>query len=144
VGTATYSFREQWHVPAPRAQVHAVLADVEGYVAWWPQVVAVADLGGGRGLVLCRSVLPYTLELVLTERRNEPGVLEVQVEGHLEGTVAFALAEDGRGTRVSFRQDVVVRGWLAPASRLARPALVWNHQRMMRGCREGLARRVAG
>lgn len=140
--TATYSFREDWHVAAEPERVHAVLGDVEGYVAWWPQVVAVGHLGPGRGLVLCRSTLPYTLELVLTERRHEPDVLEVGVAGHLEGTAGFELAAEGAGTRVSFSQDVTVRGWLAALSPLARPALVWNHRRMMQGCREGLARRV--
>ena len=139
--TATYSFREQWHVAAPPSRVHAVLADVERYVEWWPQVVAVGHLAEGRGLVLCRSVLPYTLALVLTELRNEPGLLEVEVEGDLEGVVAFELARDGAGTRVSFRQDVLARGWLAVVSPVARPVLVWNHRRMMRGCRDGLALR---
>lgn len=142
--TATYSFHEQWHVAAPAARVHAVLADVERYVEWWPQVVAVGHLGEGRGLVLCRSTLPYTLELVLTELRHEPDLLEVRVEGHLEGTVRFELADDGGGTRVVFGQQVTARGWLGVLSPVARPFLVWNHRRMMRGCREGLARRVAG
>lgn len=141
--TATYSFRHQWHLAAPQARVHEVLVDVERYVEWWPQVVAVGRLGEGRGLVLCRSTLPYTLELVITEQRNEPGSLEVAVGGHLAGTVAFDLEPDGGGTRVSFRQDVVVRGRLALASPVARPLLVWNHRRMMRGWHEGLSRRVA-
>lgn len=140
---ARYSFRDRWHVAAPPARVHEVLADVERYVEWWPQVVAVGLLGEGRGLVLCRSSLPYVLELELIERRNEPEVLEVEVAGHLEGTVRFELRADGAGTEVRFVQDVVVRGWLALASPLGRPALTWNHARMMRGARAGLARVTA-
>lgn len=141
--TATYAFLEQWHVPAPPGRVHEVLADVERYVEWWPQVVAVGHLGEGRGLVLCRSTLPYALELVLTEVRNEPHVLEARVDGHLEGTVRFGLAPEGAGTRLLFTQEVIVRGWLGTLSPLARPALSWNHARMMRGCRRGLAAATA-
>ena len=113
---AAYSFRDRWHVDAPPARVREVLVDVEHYVEWWPEVVAVAVAGEGRGLVLCRSVLPYTLELLLTEEVDRPERLEVSVEGDLEGRVSFDLAPEGPGTRLDFAQDVRVRGLLAVAS----------------------------
>lgn len=140
--TSTYCFRDRWHVPAPPEQVREVLVDVERYVEWWPQVVAVGYLGEQQGLVLCRSVLPYTLELVLTETVNRADRLEVAVGGDLEGTVRFALTPDEGGTRLDFGQDVTVRGALALASRVGRPLLTWNHERMMRDCVRGLARRA--
>ncbi len=140
--SAAYSFRDRWHVDAPPARVREVLVDVEHYVDWWPEVVAVAAAGEGRGLVLCRSVLPYTLDLLLTEEVDRPDRLEVRVEGHLEGRVAFDLVPEGAGTRLDFAQDVRVRGLLALASLPARPLLTWNHDRMMRSCRQGLARAV--
>ena len=93
--------------------------------------------------MLCRSVLPYTLELLLTELRNRPDVLEVGVEGDLEGTVRFELRPEGEGTRLDFAQDVDVPGVLGALSRVARPLLTWNHDQMMRGCRQGLAARLA-
>lgn len=140
---AAYSFRDRWHVDAPPARVREVLVDVERYVEWWPEVVAVAVAGEGRGLVLCRSVLPYTLELLLTEEVDRPERLEVSVEGDLEGRVSFDLAPEGPGTRLDFAQDVRVRGLLAVASLPARLLLRWNHDRMMRSCVAGLRRRVA-
>ena len=92
--SAAYSFRDRWHVDAPPARVREVLVDVEHYVDWWPEVVAVAAAG------------------------------------------------EGAGTRLDFAQDVRVRGLLALASLPARPLLTWNHDRMMRSCRQGLARAV--
>jgi len=40
---------------------------------------------------------------------------------------------------MDFEQDVQVTGrFLSLASRAARPVMVWNHERMMRGCLTGL------
>lgn len=140
---ATYSFRDSWPVAAPPGRVRDVLVDLERYPRWWPQVVAVASLGPDRARVLCRSVLPYTLDLVLQAVTRELPVLEVEVSGDLVGWVRFAITAEGAGARVDFTQEVTVSGPLAAASRVARPVLRWNHERMMRGCAQGLARRLA-
>ncbi len=119
-----------------------MLGDLEFYPQWWPQVVAVAALGEDRARVLCRSRLPYTLDLVLTAVTRRAPTLRVDVEGDLVGHVRFDLVEEGLRTRLDFHQDVTVSGWLALASQVGRPALHWNHAQMMRGCREGLAARL--
>ncbi|NPC95674.1 SRPBCC family protein [Nocardioides sp. zg-DK7169] len=142
---ATYSFRDSWPVAASPEEVRDVVVDLERYPLWWPQVVAVASLGPDAARVLCRSALPYTLDLVLHAVTRELPVLEVEVSGDLAGRVRFTVTEeDGGGARIDFAQDVEVTGALALASRVARPLLTWNHERMMRGCAEGLARRLAG
>ena len=140
---ASFAFRDSWEIDAPPARVHAVLVDLEHYPAWWPQVVAVASLGPDDARVLCRSVLPYTLDLVLHAVSRAPGRLEVAVSGHLDGSVRFALTAVPAGTRLDFEQEVRVRGWLGASANLARPVLRWNHDRMMHGCRRGLRKRLA-
>ncbi|GAB2885800.1 SRPBCC family protein [Nocardioides pacificus] len=149
---ATYSFRDSWHLPHPVDSVARHLSDLEHYPRWWPQVVAVAGLGPDDALVLCRSVLPYTLELQLHAVHREPPVLETTIAGDLEGEVRFRLTEEsgagdggqGGGTRVDFEQDVRVTGrLLGAASYVARPVLRWNHDRMMAGCLAGLRQRLA-
>lgn len=127
---------------APPDEVARVLADLEFYPTWWPQVVAVASLDPDRARVLCRARLPYTLDLVLTAVTREPPVLEVLVEGDLEGWVRFELTPEGAGTRLDFRQEVTAQGWLGVASAALRRPLHWNHHQMMRGCREGLDERL--
>ncbi|WP_426247089.1 SRPBCC family protein [Nocardioides sp. LHG3406-4] len=140
-----FEFTEDWWLPHPRAAVADVLLDLARYPVWWPQVVAVASLGPDDARVLCRSVLPYTLDLVLHAERRDADVLETLVDGDLEGTARWRLLDEGAGTRMLFEQEVGVAGrWLAVAAVLARPAVRWNHGRMMAGCRAGLETRLAG
>ena len=139
-----YSFRRSWTVPFSIARVHALLVDLERYPEWWPQVRAVAKLGEDDALVVCRSVLPYSLELVLHAERRDPTHLETSLTGDLEGVVRWYLTDLGRQTRMDFEQDVhVTGGLLRLASGAARPVMVWNHERMMRGCLTGLNARLA-
>ena len=139
-----YSFRRSWTVPFPIGRVHALLVDLERYPEWWPQVRAVAKLGEDDALVVCRSVLPYSLDLVLHAERRELTHLETSLTGDLEGVVRWYLTDLGPRTRMDFEQDVQVTGRiLRVASRAARPVMVWNHERMMRGCLTGLNARLA-
>lgn len=140
----TFAFRDSWEVAAAPAAVHDVLVDLEHYPDWWPEVVAVASLGPDDARVLCRSRLPYTLDLVLHAVNRSPGVLEVGVSGDLCGSVRFDLVPVPGGTRLEFAQEVRVPGWLGAASYVAGPVLRWNHDRMMRGCARGLRERLGG
>jgi carbon monoxide dehydrogenase subunit G len=134
----SFAFRDSWQVDAPVPAVHDVLLDLERYPDWWPQVVAVASLGPDDARVLCRSTLPYTLDLVLHASNRSAGLLEVDVSGDLAGSVRFALTPVDGGTRLDFSQEVRVDGLLGAASYVARPVLRWNHDRMMAGCIAGL------
>lgn len=128
-------------VPGAPERVRAVLMDLEHYPTWWPQVIAVAKVTEDDARVLCRSVLPYTLDLWLHAVHREDGLLETSIEGDLRGEVRFRLAKRCDGTLVELEQDVEVTGRLVGlASRIARPVLHWNHDRMMAGCIAGLRR----
>ncbi len=119
-----------------------MLVDLEHYPRWWPQVVAVASLGPDDARVLCRSVLPYTLDLVLHAADRSASRLEVEVSGDLHGTVGFELTPTDGGTRLDLDQRVGVGGLLGLAAYVASPVLRWNHHRMMAGCVAGLTARA--
>ena len=143
--SAPYSFRRSWTVPFRIGRVHAVLVDLEHYPEWWPQVRAVAKLGEDDAWVVCRSVLPYSLDLFLHAEHRDPTHLEISLTGDLEGRVRWYLADLGPETRMDFEQDVHVTGrFLRLASGAARPLMMWNHDRMMRGCLTGLRARLRG
>jgi Polyketide cyclase / dehydrase and lipid transport len=138
-----YSFRVSWTVPFSRDRVHALLVDVERYPEWWPQVRAVVRLGEDDALVVVRSALPYSLDLVLHAERRDATHLETSLSGDLEGMVRWYLTDLGSETRMDFEQDVQVTGrFLRLVSRACRPVMVWNHDRMMRGCLAGLHLRL--
>ena len=98
---------------APVADVAETVLDLERYPEWWPQVLAVAKLGPDTARVLCRSALPYTLDLVLDAVSREAPVLEVAVSGDLDGWVRWTLTPVDGGTRTDFAQEVAVNGALA-------------------------------
>lgn len=140
MGWSTFGFRDVWRAEAPVSRVHAVLVDLEHYPLWWPQVRAVAKIDDDTALVVCRSALPYSLDLVLHAVRRDPGLVEVAIDGDLVGTARFRLTPDRDGTRLDFDQRVRVGNrLLRAASYVVRPLLVRNHQRMMRDGAAGLA-----
>lgn len=141
-----FVFRHAWEVAAPVDRVYDVLVDVEHYPDWWPQVLAVAHIDDVSGRVVCRSLAPFELDLVLTSQVQDPdrGVLRVAVSGDLEGWCAFGLVETDAGSRLEFEQRVrVARRGLRTVSRWLGPVLRLNHAWMMRGCRIGLERHLA-
>lgn len=139
-----FQFRETWAVAAPRDRVHALLLDLEHYPDWWPQVRAVAKVDDDHAWVLCRSTLPYTLDLLLTAVQRGPDLLETTIGGDLVGSVRWRLSDDGAGTRLDYEQEVDIgSGLLRAAAVPLRPLLAWNHARMMAGCLAGLRARLA-
>ena len=140
---SAYSFHTQWLLAAPPDAVQEVLVDLEHYPAWWPQVVAVARIDDDHARVLCRSRLPYTLDLVLTAVRREPRLLESRIDGDLVGVAQWRLEDEGGSTRAHYTQDVVVpRGLLRPVAGVLRPVVEWNHAQMMYGGLAGLRKRL--
>ncbi|MCW2762638.1 MAG: polyketide cyclase [Marmoricola sp.] len=142
-----YRFSSSFNLAAPRKRVHDVLVDLQFYGDWWPQVRAVGKIDGDHALVVCRSVLPYDLELELTAVSRASEVLEVAIDGPIRGWARYHLAdlpveggEDGPGaTSLRFEQEVYAEAPLfVLASYVAKPLLTWNHRRMMRGAEQGL------
>jgi len=145
VSITEYVFADSWATPSPRDRVHEVLLDLEHYVDWWPQVRAVASAGPDDALVVCRSLLPYDLELHLRAESRDPALLRVAIDGPISGYAAWRLTPTGSGTRLDFEQRVhAASRAIRWASYVAKPLLAANHSWMMRGAERGLAERLAG
>lgn len=138
-----YVFTDSWETSAPRETVHEVLLDLEHYVDWWPQVRAVASAGPDDAVVVCRSLLPYDLELHLRAESRDPAFLRVAIDGPIRGFAAWRLTSTEAGTRLDFDQRVqAVTRAFRWASYVAKPVLAANHAWMMRGAERGLAARL--
>lgn len=138
-----YTFRSEWHVAADPDAVYAALVDVAAYPQWWPQVVGARWLDEGSGEVRCRSLLPYELVFVVHREVEDPvgRVLRARVDGDLSGTSQWTVRANDWGTVAVFEEEVDVHKRLMRAAGiLARPALRFNHDRMMRSGEKGLRR----
>lgn len=139
-----FDFATSFTLEASRTRVHDVLLDLEHYSEWWPQVRAVGKLDDDHALVVCRSRLPYDLDLALTAVSREARELEVGIDGPITGWARFRLDEASPGvTGVRFEQQVsAVAPSFVAASYVVKPFLRWNHDQMMRGLVAGLRERV--
>lgn len=136
-----YRFRSLWALPAKPAAVYDALERAEDYPRWWPQVREVRRLDDTSGLITIRATLPYDLVFTAREVRRDPeaGVLEIAMEGDLEGWARWTLTADGQGTLAHYDQVTEVnkpllRRFAVPG----RPVFLANHRLMMRAGRRGL------
>ena len=105
------------------------------------------QVGEERALLSCRSFLPYELVFEASHhtRDSEGLVLVANLEGDLNGTVGWRIQAWGGGARLFYDQSVTVgKPVLRALGPLLRPALVANHQLMMRHGKRGLATYLAG
>jgi carbon monoxide dehydrogenase subunit G len=147
-GLTHYLFRSVWEVEAPFADVCRVLADVETYPDWWPEVKEVRRLGDGGFEMVARSLLPYELRFVSENRSPEteaPGVIDARLSGDLEGFARFTVEDRGGSCRLVYDQEVDTnKGLLNRLALVARPAFKANHGLMMRHGQAGLRTYMAG
>ena len=139
--STTYRFDNQWDLSAPHDRVYAALTGIEDYEHWWPQVREVHRIDADTGRVRIRSLLPYTLDLVLarTVQDEGRGILRVDIAGDLQGWCAWQLTAEGTGTRARFSQEVQVAVPMLQRVPFAiRPLLRGNHALMMRSGERGL------
>jgi hypothetical protein len=142
----TFRFEHQWSLDAPAPRVFAVLADVEGYASWWPQVRRVERIDEESGRTAIRSFLPYTLDLVLRRvvQDERTGTLRVDVHGDLEGWCQWVVRPYGVRAVAQFEQEArVTPTLLARTAPVAGPLLKANHTWMMRRGHAGLVERLA-
>ncbi|WP_405809517.1 SRPBCC family protein [Streptomyces sp. NBC_00210] len=136
-----YRFRSVWDLTARPDAVYAVLERAEDYPRWWPQVREVTLIHDDSGQARFRSFLPYELLITVRAQRRDPaqGVLEVGMQGDLEGWARWTLTARGVGTRALYEQEVeVCKPLMRRLALPCRPVFRANHAAMMRGGRRGL------
>lgn len=135
-----FDLRTRFHLGAAPERVFDAMIDPRGFLARWSRVSDVEQLVAGdadgvgalhRGSV--RAALPYTLTWTMTTVRAErPGLIEWEARGDLEGHGLWRMVPAQSGTEVRFRWQVrTTPAWMNALAPLARPALLWSHDRAM-------------
>lgn len=134
-----YRFVEHWTIPGfSPAAVYEVLSDARLLPAWWKGVYQEAEpvegrwappRVGARFRAKARGFLPYKLSFILESTVLEPGrVVEVRIQGDLDGVWRATLSLQGNGTRVDIEETVIARKPLIRfLSPLLKPLFAWNH-----------------
>jgi hypothetical protein len=106
-----YEFRSHWSVRASPDSAYFVLAALDRYPRWWPEVREVRKVSDRADELRCRSLLPYDLAFVTHEGTRDPlnRVLEARLTGDLEGFSRWIIrpATAGTGADLLFEEEVV-------------------------------------
>ena len=141
-----YRFRSVWRLDATPDAVYAALLDVGSYPQWWREVRTARETGERSGELVCRSMLPYDLVFHLDREIEDPveRVLRARLTGDLIGVSQWTVRGVDSRTEAVFDEDVEVgKATVRAAGLLVRPALRFNHDRMMRSGEAGLRRHLA-
>lgn len=142
-GLTFYRFRSEWSLEASRERVFETLKDLEGYVAWWPEVRDVKRIAEGRFEVVARATLPYELRFITSQSvlDENAGIIEAGLRGDLNGFTRWTLSQSNGHTVAVFDEEVHTgKRLLNVLAPVARPAFRYNHTLMMRHGQEGLQR----
>ena len=145
-GLTFYRFRSEWSLEASRERVFETLKDLEGYVAWWPEVKDVKRIAEGRFEVVARATLPYQLRFITSQSvlDENTGIIEAGLRGDLNGFTRWTLSQRSGRTVAVFDEEVHTgKRLLNVLAPVARPAFHYNHTLMMRHGQEGLQRLLA-
>lgn len=142
-----YHFDHVWQVPLPLGEAYDVLADVDGYEQWWPQIRATEPLTDDARRLSVRSLIPVTLKIVATKQilDREAGLLRVGLAQDLVGYAQWDLSWQGDTTTAArWTQDVYLTNQhLERMPVTSHRLLRINHTHMMRAGEQGLRRYLA-
>jgi hypothetical protein len=135
VGQA-FQYDRSFDFAVTRDVLWGVLNDTKHYPEWWPWLRSFDAAGlipGTAAACAVRGPLPYTLEF----RVHIDGVvagrsIDARVSGDLEGPARLEIAgaADASTARLTWSVELRVP-FLSAASRVARPMLVWAHDRVV-------------
>jgi carbon monoxide dehydrogenase subunit G len=140
VGTS-FRYDQTFDFAVGRDILWDALTDTARFSEWWPwlrsfELDGRATTGLARGSVAACAIkapLPYTLEFQVHVEEVEPGrSIETRVTGDLRGPARLEVASAGEAStaRLTWAVELEVP-MLSAASRVARPVLVWAHDRVV-------------
>ena len=148
-----YRFLTTWLLDADHEAVWEAIYHPETWPAWWPGVEEVVKLAegdaNGVGSVYrntWRSRLPYAVHFdARTTRVERPRLIEATATGELNGTGRWRFLPADDALAVTYEWNVrTARRWMNALAPVAGRLFAWNHDHVMRGGGDALARHVGG
>jgi hypothetical protein len=146
---ARYSLLSTWVLAAALDPVWETIYESSRWPEWWPGVTSARvlvprgpDGVGGVTRFTFRSRLPYDLTFDMRSTLVErPRMMEGVSTGELAGRGRWRFFAAADVTAVVFEWEVETTArWMNVLAPIARPVFAWNHDHVMRGGGEGLAR----
>jgi hypothetical protein len=147
---APFTFDRRFELATTPEQLWATLQQTEQYPVWWSWL---RELEGGElregavAHVLVQAPLPYKLKMEIAVQRVVPHQsVETNVRGDLQGPARLEVEEIPGGCTARLVWSLELRdSVLRPLSFIARPAMVWAHDRVIEiGLREFERRALDG
>ena len=131
-----FRFDRRFELAATPDALWDVLARTDEYPQWWSWLRALEGGELREGAVakcLVRAPLPYTLRFDVEVQRVLPKELvETTVRGDLDGPARLELSPSAGGCSARLHWSLQLRDtFLRPLSFIARPAMVWAHDRVI-------------
>lgn len=145
---ASFSFRSNWQLAAPRQTVWKALDDVNSWSDWWPGLEEIVEThpGGPDGIgqkatSRWRGPIGYLFRFSIEAvERREPEYLRGLASGDLSGEGSWELSEQGGWTGVQLDWAVhAERKWMEFLAPVARPVFVHGHDHVLKAGANGLA-----
>lgn len=142
-----------WRSTAPPSAVHAVVADLRTWPAWWPAIRAVEPLAGDPAapdvarltIDTPTGLRPLRLEVTVT-RRTSPSLLVVEVtDGPIRGQGHLTITAEPGGSATRSEISLEVRSrWLRPVELVLASATRGSGRERLARAGDDLARLAGG
>lgn len=138
-------------LPAPPEQVWSALGRFDRYEEWWSWLSELQVRGQGleAGSVLNGTVvppLPYRMRVRVTlVECTPPHAIRATVAGDLRGEARLLLTPTADGTRADVGWTIeMMQAAMRLVSRLARPVMLWGHDRVVQATVANFCRHLEG
>ncbi len=145
-----YRFVSDWMLETSAEALWKLIEEPER-ADWWRGCyickLKAGPEGNGIGdeyLTVIRTRMLYKLSFTARiVEKSRPHLIELRADGHLEGSGRLEFEEVGDCTRVRYTWEVrTKKRWMNVWAPFFRPAFVWNHNRVMADCMDGLTARL--
>jgi len=133
---APFVFDRTFDFDVPVAQFWDALTRTDDYVDWWPWLTGfdLPELAiGNVASMVIKAPLPYTLDVDVELVAVDPGrCIEGIVSGDVSGPARLHVTGAGGTTQARLSWELAVASTLLTGlARVARPLLVWGHDRVV-------------